>query len=473
MNKQMFRHARHIYFVGIGGSGMSGIAEVLLNLGYAVWGSDLQQGGSVARLRKLGARIRIGHQADSVEGADVVVISSAVRNDNVEVVEARRRGIPVIPRAEMLGELMRLKYGIAIAGSHGKTSTTSMVAQVLSHSGMDPTIVIGGRLGILDSNARLGKGELMVVEADESDGSFLKLTPTLAVVTSIDHEHLDHYGSLEGLQDAFVGFLNKVPFYGTGIVCLDEPNIQSILPRLERRVTTYGMATQADLMAANPQVKGFTSTYEAIYHGEKLGKVRLQVPGRHSIYNSLATLAVGLDLEVPFDTIAQHLSEFQGADRRFQIKGAVAGITVVDDYGHHPTEIRTTLDAVREGWDGRIVVVFQPHRYTRVRDLREEFECSFYQADVLLITDIYPAGEAPLEGVDADSLAQGIITHGHRDVVRVPRVEDVPAALRKRVQSGDLVITLGAGDVTGVGDRLLEQLRAETTGVRETPGSGT
>ncbi len=473
MNSQMFRHARHIYFVGIGGSGMSGIAQVLLNLGYAVWGSDLHESGSVARLRKLGARIRIGHQADSVEGADVVVISSAVRTDNVEVVEARRRGIPVIPRAEMLGELMRMKYGIAIAGSHGKTSTTSMVAQVLSHSGMDPTIVIGGRLGILDSNARLGKGDLMVVEADESDGSFLKLTPTLAVVTSIDHEHLDHYGSLEGLQDAFVGFLNKVPFYGTGIVCLDEPNIQSILPRLERRVTTYGMATQADLMAANPQVKGFTSTYEAIYHGEKLGKIRLQVPGRHSIYNSLATLAVGLDLEVPFDTIAQHLSEFQGADRRFQIKGAVAGITVVDDYGHHPTEIRTTLDAVREGWDGRIVVVFQPHRYTRVRDLREEFECSFYQADVLLITDIYPAGEAPLEGVDADSLAQGIITHGHRNVVRVPRVEDVPAALRERVQSGDLVITLGAGDVTDVGDRLLEQLRAETTGVRETPGSGT
>jgi UDP-N-acetylmuramate--alanine ligase len=473
MNGHMFRHAQHIYFVGIGGSGMSGIAEVLLNLGYAVWGSDLHEGDSVVRLRKLGARIRIGHQADSVDGADVVVISSAVRNDNVEVVEARRRGIPVIPRAEMLGELMRMKYGIAIAGSHGKTSTTSMVAQVLSHSGMDPTIVIGGRLGILDSNARLGKGELMVVEADESDGSFLKLTPTLAVVTSIDHEHLDHFGGIEGLQDAFVGFLNKVPFYGTGIVCLDEPNIQSILPRLERRVTTYGMATQADLMAANPEAKGFTSTYEAIYHGEKLGKIRLQVPGRHSIYNSLATLAVGLDLEVPFETIAQHLSEFQGADRRFQIKGAVAGITVVDDYGHHPTEIRTTLDAVRDGWDGRVVVVFQPHRYTRVRDLREEFECSFYQADVLLITDIYPAGEAPLEGVDADSLAQGIIAHGHRNVVRVPRVEDVPVALRERVRPGDLVITLGAGDVTGVGDRLLEQLRADYTGKRETPGSGT
>jgi UDP-N-acetylmuramate--alanine ligase len=368
---------------------------------------------------------------------------------------------------------MRMKYGIAIAGSHGKTSTTSMVAQVLSHSGMDPTIVIGGRLGILDSNARLGKGDLMVVEADESDGSFLKLTPTLAVVTSIDDEHLDHYGSLEGLQEAFVGFLNKVPFYGTGIVCLDEPNIQSILPRLERRVTTYGMVTQADLMAANPEVKGFTSTYEAIYHGEKLGKIRLQVPGRHSIYNSLAALAVGLDLEVPFETIAEHLSEFQGADRRFQIKGAVAGITVVDDYGHHPTEIRTTLDAVRDGWDGRIVVVFQPHRYTRVRDLREEFECSFYQADLLLITDIYPAGEEPLEGVDADSLAQGIIAHGHRNVVQVPRVEDVPAALRERVQAGDLVITLGAGDVTGVGDRLLEQLRTGSTGKRETPRSGT
>lgn len=471
MNSQMFRHARQLYFVGIGGSGMSGIAEVLLNLGYAVWGSDLHESGSVARLRKLGARIRIGHQADSVEGADVVVISSAVSDDNVEVVEARRRGIPVIPRAEMLGELMRMKYGIAIAGSHGKTSTTSMVAQVLSHCGMDPTIVIGGRLGILDSNARLGKGDLMVVEADESDGSFLKLTPTLAVVTSIDHEHLDHYGSLEGLQDAFVGFLNKVPFYGTGIVCLDEPNIQRILPRLERRVVTYGMATQADLMAANPKTEGFTSTYEAIYHGKKLGKIHLQVPGRHSIYNSLAALAVGLDLKVPFETIAQHLSEFQGADRRFQIKGAVAGITVVDDYGHHPTEIRTTLDGIRDGWNGRVVVVFQPHRYTRVRDLREEFERSFYQADVLLVTDIYAAGEPPLEGVDADSLAQGIISHGHRDVVRVPRIKDVPTVLLERVQPGDLVVTLGAGDVTNVGDLLLEKLRADSTRKRQTPGS--
>jgi UDP-N-acetylmuramate--alanine ligase len=470
MNGQMFRHARHIYFVGIGGIGMSGIAEVLLNLGYSVRGSDLNESASVTRLRRLGARIGIGHHADSVDGADVVVISSAVREDNVEVMEARRRGIPVIPRAEMLGELMRMKYGIAIAGSHGKTSTTSMVAQVLSHSGMDPTIVIGGRLGILDSNARLGKGELMVVEADESDGSFLKLTPTLAVVTSIDDEHLDHFGSMEGLQDAFVGFLNKVPFYGTGIVCLDEPNIQTILPRLERRVTTYGMAAQADLVAANPEAKGFTSTYEAVYHGEKLGKVRLQVPGKHSIYNSLATLAVGLDLEVPFETIAQHLSEFQGADRRFQIKGAVGGITVVDDYGHHPTEIRTTLDAVRDGWDGRIVVVFQPHRYTRVRDLKEEFERSFYQADLLMVTDVYAAGEEPVSGVDADTLAQGIIAHGHRNVVRVGDIQDVPLALRERLQPGDLVITLGAGDVTTVGDRLLEQLRADCDGKRHTPG---
>jgi UDP-N-acetylmuramate--alanine ligase len=470
MNEQMFRRARHLHFVGIGGIGMSGIAEVLLNLGYVVCGSDLKETRVIDRLRRLGARIEIGHSAGAVEGADVVVISSAVRGTNVEVVEARRRGIPVIPRAEMLGELMRLKYGIAIAGSHGKTSTTSMVAQVMSHAGLDPTIVIGGRLDILDSTARLGKGELMVVEADESDGSFLKLTPTLAVVTSIDHEHLDHFGSIEDLQEAFVGFLNKVPFYGTGIVNLDEPNIQAILPRLERRVLTYGMAAQADLQAANPQAKGFTSTYDAIYRGEKLGKVRLRVPGRHSIYNSLATLAVGLDLEIPFDDIARYLSEFQGADRRFQIKGAVSGITVVDDYGHHPTEIRATLDAVRDGWDGRIVVVFQPHRFSRVRDLREEFERSFYQADFLVVTDIYPAGEEPIEGVDADGLTEGIIAHGHRDVMRVSRTDDVPAALRPQLRPGDLVITLGAGDVTRVSDALLDLLREEAAGGPEVRG---
>jgi UDP-N-acetylmuramate--alanine ligase len=457
-----YRRVRRVHFVGIGGIGMSGIAEVLLNLGYEVTGSDRKASTVVERLRGLGARIRLGHAAAAIEeGTDVVVISSAIRAGNVEVDEARRRGVPVIPRAEMLGELMRMKYGIAIAGSHGKTSTTSMVAQVLHRSGLDPTIVIGGRLGILDSNARLGRGELMVAEADESDGSFLKLSPTLAVVTSVDREHLDHFGDFARLQDAFVGFLNKVPFYGAGIVCLDDPQIQALLPRLERRVITYGMVTQADLVAARPEVSGFASRYEAIHRGRVLGEVRLRVPGRHSIANSLATLAVGLELEIPFAQIATHLAEFEGADRRFEIKGSASGVTVVDDYGHHPTEIRATLEAAREGWPGRILVVFQPHRFTRVRALQAEFERSFYQADAVVVTDIYPAGEEPIAGIDADLLARGIRAHGHKDVTRVQRAKDAPAALRPRLQAGDLVLTLGAGDVTEVGDEILALLRAE------------
>jgi UDP-N-acetylmuramate--alanine ligase len=301
----------------------------------------------------------------------------------------------------------------------------------------------------------------MVAEADESDGSFLKLSPTLAVVTSVDREHLDHFGNFARLQDAFVGFLNKVPFYGAGIVCLDDPQIQALLPRLERRVITYGMVTQADLVAARAEVIGFASRYEAVHRGKSLGEIQLRVPGRHSIANSLATLAVGLELEIPFDKIAAHLAEFEGADRRFEIKGEVAGITVVDDYGHHPTEIRATLDAAREGWPGRILVVFQPHRFTRVRDLQEEFERSFYQADAVVVTDIYPAGEEPIPGIDADLLARGIRAHGHKDVTRVGRAKDAPAALRPRLERGDLVITLGAGDVTEVGDEILALLRAE------------
>ena len=467
MNGAMFRRAHRLHFVGIGGIGMSGIAEVLVNLGYQVSGSDLRATPAVQRLRGLGADVRIGHDAASVQDADVVVVSAAVGARNVEVAEARRRGIPVIPRAEMLGELMRLKYGIAIAGSHGKTSTTSMLAQVLHLSGIDPTVVLGGRLDILGSNARLGRGDLMLVEADESDGSFLKLTPTIAVVTSIDLEHLDHYGDLDGLKDAFVGFLNKVPFYGTGIVCLDDPNIQAILPRLERRVATYGMATQADLVAASPRVEGFTSRYDAVLRGETLGEVCLKVPGRHSIRNSLATIAVGLDLEIPFETIARHLGEFEGADRRFQVKGAAGGITVVDDYGHHPTEIQATLEAAREGWKGRIVVVFQPHRFSRVRDLQAEFERSFYDCDVVVVTDIYAAGEEPIPGIDADRLARGISEHGHRDVSRIPDPRDVPEALRPRLQAGDLVLTLGAGDVTDVADLLLAVLRNDVAGAKK------
>ena len=400
----------------------------------------------------------LGHTAQNVEGADVVVISSAVRSDNVEVMEARRRQIPVIPRAEMLAELMRMKYGVAIAGSHGKTSTTSMVAQILSGSGLDPTIVIGGRLGILGSNAKLGKGDLLVAEADESDGSFLHLSPTLAVVTNIDAEHLDHYGNLQKLQDAFVDFLNKVPFYGTGIVCLDDPSIRQILPRLQRKVVTYGLSGNPDLRADPIEFREFTSNFEVFLRGKRLGAIALKVPGLHSISNALAAIGVGLELDLPFEWIASHLAQFHGADRRFQLKGQFDDILVIDDYGHHPAEIQATLLAARRGWDRRIVVVFQPHRYSRAKALHAEFARSFRDCDVLLVTDIYPAGETPLPGVSGESLAEAIRREGHKDVTLVPDLQDVPAILEKRARAGDLLITMGAGSVWKAGEEYLKRV---------------
>jgi UDP-N-acetylmuramate--alanine ligase len=452
------KKVRRVHFVGIGGIGMSGIAEVLLNLGYTVTGSDLSAGPLTRRLEALGGRVAIGHSEKNVAGADVVVISSAVKDDNTEVAEARRLLIPVIPRAEMLAELMRMKYGVAIAGSHGKTSTTSMVAQVLSGANLDPTIVIGGRLEILGSNAKLGKGDLLVAEADESDGSFLHLSPTIAVVTNIDAEHLDHYGSLEKLQDAFTDFLNKVPFYGTGIVCLDDPGARAILPRLERKIVTYGLTGSPDLKADRIEVKEFRSRFEVSLKGKALGKVDLNVPGRHSISNSLAAIGVGLELDLPFDWIASHLSRFQGADRRFQLKGEVNGVLVIDDYGHHPAEIRATLEAARRGWDRRTVVVFQPHRYSRARALRDEFARCFKDADVLVVTDIYPAGESPLAGVTGESLADAIRRDGHRDVTLVRDLQEVPGFLISRVRPGDMVITMGAGSVWKAGEEFLRRL---------------
>ena len=452
------KKVRQVHFVGVGGIGMSGIAEVLLNLGYGVTGSDLVASAVTRRLEELGGRMAVGHSARNVQGADVVVFSSAVGPGNVEVAEARRLQIPVIPRAEMLAELMRMKYGVAIAGSHGKTSTTCMVAQILSGSDLDPTIVIGGRLGILGSNAKLGKGDLLVAEADESDGSFLHLSPTIAVVTNIDAEHLDHYGSLDRLQDAFVDFLNKVPFYGTGIVCLDDPRIREILPRLERKIVTYGLSGSPDLKADGIEVKEFTSRFAISLQGKPLGRVDLKVPGRHSISNSLAAFGVGLELDLPFDWIASHLSQFRGADRRFQLKGEAKGVLVIDDYGHHPAEILATLLAARRGWDRRTVVVFQPHRYSRARALHEEFARCFGHADVLVVTDIYPAGEAPIPGVSGESLAGAIRRQGHRDVTLVRDLKDVPGFLISRVQPGDIVITLGAGSVWRAGEEFLRLL---------------
>ena len=463
----MFKRYQQIHFVGIGGVGMSGIAEILLGLGYRVTGSDQRRGEAVERLEKLGAKVFVGHDAAHVEGAHVVVYSSAVSRDNVEVQAAVKHAIPVIPRAEMLAELMRLKYGIAVAGTHGKTTTTSLVGAVLSEAHYDPTIVVGGRVASLGSNARHGQGEYLVAEADESDGSFLKLAPTIAVVTTIDAEHLDHYGSLDAIREAFVAFVNKVPFYGSAVLCLDQPNIQMLLPRVDKRVITYGLESSADLVARHVALEGMTSRFEVLQRGTLLGSCALRIPGRHNVLNALAAIGVGLDLDIPFATIQQALAGFAGVQRRFQVRGRARDVTVVDDYGHHPAEIRATLAAAKAGFDRRVVTVFQPHRYTRTRDLRQEFLTAFNQADVLIVLDIYPAGEAPIPGVTAEDLADGIRTHGHRNVTYLgsDRARAV-AHLAEITRPGDLVLTLGAGDVGQLGPELLARIEADspTTG---------
>ena len=463
----MFKRYQQIHFVGIGGIGMSGIAEILLNLGYRVSGSDARRGEAVERLEQLGAKVFIGHEASHVEGAHVVVYSSAVSRDNVEVQGARQHGIPTIPRAEMLAELMRLKYGIAVAGTHGKTTTTSMVGAVLAEGRLDPTIVVGGRVRSLGSNARLGQGEFLVAEADESDGSFLKLAPTIAVVTTIDAEHLDYWGNLDAIREAFVAFVNKVPFYGSAVLCLDQSNIQMLIPRLEKRVITYGLESGADLVARRLSLQGLSSRFEAHQRGTLLGECALGVPGRHNVLNALAAIGVGLDLDIPFVTIQKALAGFTGVQRRFQVRGEAGGITVVDDYGHHPAEIRATLAAAKAGFDCRVVTLFQPHRYTRTQQLRQEFLTAFNQTDVLRVMDIYPAGEAAIPGVSAEHLAEDIRAHGHRDVGYVgadrARVID---ELVHITRPGDLVLTLGAGDVGQLGPELLARLRAESPGGR-------
>jgi UDP-N-acetylmuramate--alanine ligase len=457
----MFGNIRHIHFVGIGGSGMSGIAEVLLNLGYVVSGSDQKKSPVTERLVAQGARTFEGHAAAHVEGAHVVVISTAVRPTNPEVLEARRLGIPVIPRAEMLAELMRLKYGVAVAGSHGKTTTTSMVAMILDKGGLDPTVVVGGRLGVLGSGARLGKGDFMVAEADESDRSFLKLSPTIAIVTNIDREHLDTYKDLADVQEAFLGFLNKVPFYGAGVVCLDDGPIQDILPRVERRVVTYGLSPQAQVSARDVRLKPSGSTYMLSANGQTLGEIDVAVPGAHNVLNSLAAVAVGLELAVPFASVRQGLAAFTGVDRRFQIRGDVGGVLLVDDYGHHPTEIRATLETLRgRAGSRRTVVLFQPHRYTRTQHLWDEFCRAFHLADLLLLVDIYPAGEEPVAGVTSEALAEAITRRGHRQVLYVGDLKKAADRLAREVKEGDVVLTLGAGSVWTAGDELLKRRQA-------------
>jgi UDP-N-acetylmuramate--alanine ligase len=455
---------RRVHFVGVGGIGMSGIAELLANLGYEVSGSDAKGSDITERLARLGVRIARGHDAGHVGQADVVVTSSAIQAANPEVEEARRRGIPVIPRAEMLAELMRLRYGIAIAGAHGKTTTTSMVALVLERAGLDPTAVIGGRLSAFGSNARLGGGDYMVVEADESDRSFLKLTPAIAVITNIDHEHMESYGSWDALQQAFVDFANKVPFYGTVVACVDDGPVRALLPRLTRRVVTYGLdGSGATVMARGMALESFGSRCQILHTPAdgpttELGELHLRVPGRHNLMNALGAVAVGLEVGVSFAKIASGFADFRGAERRFQLRGEVRGVMVVDDYGHHPTEIAAVIAAARAGLDRRVVVVFQPHRYTRTRDLLDAFGEALGGADEVILTDIYAAGESPIDGATAEAV-EAVVRKTGRPVRLVKALDDIPAAVAATARPNDLVITLGAGSIGSMPDRILEALK--------------
>lgn len=459
----MFFKKQRFHFVGAGGIGMSGIAEVLLNLGYEITGSDAKLSANTQRLTSLGAKIFEGHRAENVGGAKAVVVSSAIKGDNPELVEARRLQIPIIPRGELLAELMRLKFGIAIAGSHGKTTTTSMTATVLSNAGLDPTVVVGGRVGTMGgSNARVGQSDFLVVESDESDGSFLKLAPILAVVTNIDREHLDHYPDLDAIRNAFVDFINKVPFYGAAILCLDDANIQQILPRINRRTMTYGRSAQADLRVSSVNCGAFASEFSLRFRGRDLGEFKLQVPGAHNVLNATAAAAVALELEVPVDKIRDGLAAYSGVDRRFQLRGEAAGVAIIDDYGHHPTEIKATLDAARLCGFGKIHVIFQPHRYTRTAHLMDEFAQSFHAADDVQVLDIYAASEQPIEGVTGETLVARIRDFGHRGAEYAGTIDKAVARLADTVQSGDAVLTLGAGNVWQAGDLLIDRLGVQS-----------
>jgi UDP-N-acetylmuramate--alanine ligase len=466
----MLGKTRRVHFIGIGGIGMSGIAELLANLGYVVTGSDEKRSSVTERLAGLGIQVAYGHTAGQVGAADVVVVSSAVRPTNSEVVEATRRHVPVIPRAEMLAELMRLRYAIAVAGAHGKTTTSSMIAVMLERAGLDPTAVIGGRLSAFGGNARLGRGELMVAEADESDRSFLKLFPTLAVITNIDCEHLENYGGFADLQDAFVDFANKVPFYGGVIACADDSSLAAVLPRMTRRVTTYGIRSEhADIRASEIRLEHLSASATVVRRASTgrgneavaLGTLTLNVPGRHNLENALAAVAVGLELGLPFDQIAGGLAQFRGVERRFEIRGEPNGVLVVDDYGHHPTEVAAVIETAR-GLNRRIVIAFQPHRFSRTAALMEAFGPSLAGADHVLLTDIYAAGEDPIQGVTLEALARSI-RRSVANVDVVPRLDDLPAAIARVAQTGDVVITLGAGSIGTIQERVIDALKARTT----------
>ena len=457
-----FRNFQRIHLVGIGGIGMSGIAEVLLTLGYSVSGSDTKPSNITERLQNLGATIQEGHKAANVEDAHVVVTSSAIKQDNPEVVEAHKKKIPVIPRAEMLAELMRLKYGIAVAGAHGKTTTTSMVASVLAAAHLDPTFVVGGRVNQAGTTARLGKGEYFVVEADESDRSFLMLAPVVAVVTTIDREHLDQYSSLEEIQSVFVEFVNRIPFYGAAILCLDEPNVQAIIPSVKRPIITYGTSTQADLVISDISMEGLGSEFRLTYKGEDLGMFNLiHPPGIHNVRNAAAAAAVALYLNVPSDLIREGLAKFTGVGRRFDIKGVVADVTVIDDYGHHPAEIRATLEAARGCGFNRLLVLFQPHRFTRTKHLWDDFTKAFNQADILVLTDIYAASENPIPGITSEALAAATREAGHKNVHYFRTMQEGIEFLLKNAKPGDAILTIGAGNISRASSEFMVLLGTE------------
>ncbi|RPI75507.1 MAG: UDP-N-acetylmuramate--L-alanine ligase [Desulfobacteraceae bacterium] len=455
---RLFRKVKHIHFVGVGGIGMSGIAELLLNLGYRVSGSDLKESTATRRLSALGGRIFIGHDREHISGADVVVFSSAVTPDNPEIVRAKEGAIPVIPRAEMLAELMRLKNGIAVAGAHGKTTTTTMIASVLMAADRDPTVVIGGRLDIWGgSNAKLGQGDILVAESDESDGSFMLLSPTIAVVTNIDQEHLDFYKDIEAIRRAFIHFIHKIPFYGLAVLCLDNEEIRGILPQLKKRTFTYGLNPQADLRAQGIERNEFSSRFEILYRKQSLGTVTVGMPGMHNVLNALATVAVGLELDVPFTEMQKGLAHIGGLARRFQVKGEKNGVLVLDDYGHHPTEVMAVLKTARESWpQKRIFTVFQPHRYTRTQALYDRFTTSFNDADILIVAPIYSAGEKPIAGVNTEWLADGVRRQGHPEVRVCQSQEEILKTLESITRPGDVVITLGAGNIVQVGEAFLD-----------------
>ncbi|NGZ98057.1 MAG: UDP-N-acetylmuramate--L-alanine ligase [Nitrospira sp. WS110] len=457
-----FRKTQQIHLVGIGGVGMSGIAEVLLTMGYKVTGSDLHASETTRRLEELGGKIFIGHQESNVGEAQVVVISSAVATSNPEVAIAKTQQIPVIPRAEMLAELMRLKFGVAIAGAHGKTTTTSMVANVLAQGGLDPTMVIGGKVNALGSHARLGRGDLLVAEADESDGSFLRLSPTIVAVTNLDREHLDHYGSMERINDSFLEFINKIPFYGLAVLCGDDERLRNLFPLIVKRYQTYGLqeggGTSLDFQATDIALNQWGAEFRASFRGKNLGPFRLAIPGIHNVSNALAAIAIGVELEVPVDLIRRGLAAFTGVERRFHLRGETGGIMVVDDYGHHPTEVKATLAAAKQGWNRRLVVLFQPHRYTRTRDCMGDFAHAFDDADAVFMTEVYPAGEPPIPGVSGASLADTIKSAGHPSVTFIAQKETLPDQVLPFLRSGDLVLTMGAGDIWKAGTGILARL---------------